>query len=140
MAYQTTAIEKQACFAFGLHCLQKCLHARRPLAGRALGLAFSLVLAALSAGLLALPAQARPFPAQAKTAQFAITDYPNITLDDKARTLSAAAKIRNADNLIVMPLTLGTATYLVKYTEDMAGQIDRIWILSAAEASQLDAD
>jgi hypothetical protein len=100
--------------------------------------------AALSAGILAVaaiamaPARAmdRPIPPEAKRGELAIAQYPGVLLNGKARRVSAAARIRNADNLIVMPSVLGTSKYAVRYTEDFQGEIDRVWILTAEEASR----
>jgi hypothetical protein len=79
-------------------------------------------------------AEGRLFPPEAKKAEFAITQYPVVLLNGKPRRLSPAARIRNADNLIVMPGVLGDVHFAVRYTEDFQGEIDRVWILSSDEA------
>lgn len=59
--------------------------------------------------------------------------YPEITLDGKARRLSAGSRIWNRDNLIQMPASLPTTQMTVHYTEDIEGNIDRVWILTDEE-------
>ncbi|HEY5799142.1 MAG TPA: hypothetical protein VIT92_02925 [Burkholderiaceae bacterium] len=78
----------------------------------------------------------RVIPPEAKKGEFTISQYPSAVLNGKTRRLSVAARIRNADNLIVMPAVLGDSRYIVKYTEDFQGEIDRVWILSSEEAAR----
>lgn len=52
------------------------------------------------------------------------------------RHLSPGALIRNEDNLVQMPASLRGSSFVVNYTENDQGEIDRIWILTAEEASQ----
>ena len=63
-------------------------------------------------------------------------DYPELRVDGKLRHLAPGARIWNQDNLIELPASLRDADLPVNYTEDTQGQIDRVWILSAEEASQ----
>ncbi len=62
--------------------------------------------------------------------------YPAIIIDGKTRNLSAGARIRNEDNLIEQPAYLRDAEFVVNYTENLEGDIDRVWILSKDEASR----
>lgn len=62
--------------------------------------------------------------------------HPQIVIDGKTRSLSVAARIWNTDNLIEMPAALRGSDFKVNYTEDSQGDIDRVWILNADEASQ----
>jgi hypothetical protein len=78
----------------------------------------------------------RPFPANAKRGKMSIVLYPTINIDGQARKLSPGAKIWNQDNLIQMPTSLGSDSYLVNYTENGDGDIDRVWMLTAEEAAK----
>lgn len=97
------------------------------------------LLSGLAIAVLALSALAfdRPLPADAKSGKLSVTSYPNIEIDGKPRTLSGGARIWSPDNLTVVPNALGSATYMAAYTEDMAGAIDRIWLLTADEVAAL---
>jgi hypothetical protein len=86
----------------------------------------------------ALPALAldRPFPQTAKRGKMSPAHYPEIVIDGKKRILSAGSRIWNQDNLIEMPASLRGSDMVVNYTEDMQGEIDRVWILRSEEASR----
>ncbi|WP_293779830.1 hypothetical protein [uncultured Oxalicibacterium sp.] len=75
----------------------------------------------------------RPFPPSAKRGVMTPGMYPEITLDSKARRLSAGSRIWNRDNLIQMPASLPSTQMTVHYTEDIEGNIDRVWILTDEE-------
>ncbi|KQV53918.1 MULTISPECIES: hypothetical protein [unclassified Duganella] len=97
---------------------------------------FLLALAAAIA-LPALPALAgepRPFPPSAKRGKMAFGYAPDIAIDGKPRQLSPAARIFSEENLTLVPSALAEATLIVNYTEDMNGNIDRVWILTQEEA------
>lgn len=87
---------------------------------------------------LALSAHAleRPFPQTAKRGTLSMTDYPKVEMDGKERRLSAGAWIKNENNRIDMPGTLRGREFTVNYTENMQGDIDRVWILSPEEAKK----
>ena len=93
-----------------------------------------MLLAAVSLPALAFE---RPFPAETKNGKLTITAYPQIMVDGKARLLSGGARIWSTDNLTVVPNALGGGTYMVAYTEDMEGAIDRVWLLTAEEVAAL---
>lgn len=81
-------------------------------------------------------ASERPFPASARRGTMSPAHHPQIVIDGQTRNLSAAARIWNSDNLIEMPAALRGSDFKVNYTEDSQGDIDRVWILNADEASQ----
>jgi len=85
---------------------------------------------------IALPALAfeRPFPLTAKRGTMSPSAHPEIMIDGKLRHLSPGARIWNQKNLIEMPAALRGTNLVVNYTEDMHGQIDRVWILTPDEA------
>lgn len=86
---------------------------------------------------LAGPALAldRLFPPQTKRGEMSGVDYPAVKIDGAERRLSAGAWIKNENNTIDMPVTLRGRQFIVNYTETQQGEINRVWILSPAEAS-----
>lgn len=104
-------------------------------AWRAAGLALGVAAAAL---LTSLPAQAfdRLFPPITKRGTLSMESYPDVSMNGKARRLSAGAWIRNENNTIDMPNSLRGRRFVVNYTENGMGEIDRVWILTAAEAAR----
>ena len=78
----------------------------------------------------------RPFPKNAKRGVLEPAPYPTVVINDKTRNLSAGARIWNQKNLIQMPASLRGDKFVVNYTEDTQGRIDRIWILTEDEAKQ----
>ncbi|GGI21413.1 hypothetical protein [Oxalicibacterium faecigallinarum] len=88
---------------------------------------------ALAAAMLPAHAFERPFPPITKRGEIMIGKHPQVVLDGKDRTLSPGAWIRNKQNLIEMPVALYGRKFTVNYTENMEGNIDRVWILSDEE-------
>ena len=84
-----------------------------------------------------LPAQAleRLFPPAAKRGTLSSVDFPTVRLNGTERKLAPGAWIRNENNTIDMPVTLKGRQFTVNYTEDNEGNVNRVWILSPAEAS-----
>ncbi|MTW10464.1 hypothetical protein GM658_07590 [Pseudoduganella eburnea] len=77
----------------------------------------------------------RPFPPNAKRGRMTLGYAPDIIIDGKLRQLSPAARIVSEDNLSVVPGSLSEKDIPVIYTEDMNGNIDRVWILTPEEAN-----
>ncbi|MDQ9168850.1 hypothetical protein Q8A64_00345 [Oxalobacteraceae bacterium R-40] len=92
-----------------------------------------LIIASLS---IAAHAFERPFPQIAKRGTLSMTDYPSIEIDGKERRLAVGAWIKNQNNTIDMPVTLRGREFIVNYTENMQGEIDRVWILRPEEAKR----
>jgi hypothetical protein len=78
----------------------------------------------------------RTFPAHTKRGVMTPADYPAIIINDRQRTLSVGARIRNQTNTIDMPTSLRGQDIVVNYTENNQHEIDRIWILTPEEAAQ----
>ncbi len=79
----------------------------------------------------------RPFPETAQRATLSsLSTYPAILLDKKKRILSVGARIWNQHNLIEMPMYIQGTSFTVNYTENIQGEIDRVWILSPEEANK----
>ena len=99
----------------------------------------ALVLAQLAIGLPTSSLAQTPmraFPATAKRAVLEVTQSPEVLLDGAPRRLSAGARIRAVNNLLVMPATLTGQRVLVHYLTDAQGLLHEVWILSAQEAAQ----
>lgn len=94
---------------------------------------------ALAAALVSsLPAQAleRLFPNTAKRGTLSTVDYPTIRIDGTVRKLSPGAWIRNQANTVDTPASLSGREFIVNYTENPQGDIDRVWILNPEEAAK----
>src|ERR1700712_912088 len=86
---------------------------------------------------LAAPVHAldRLFPPQTKRGEMSNVDFPTVKINGDERRLAAGAWIKNENNTIDMPVTLRGRQFIVNYTEDNLGNVNRVWILSPAEAS-----
>jgi hypothetical protein len=78
----------------------------------------------------------RDFPASTLRGKLTITDYPNVTLNGNTLRLSPGSRIWNTQQLTQTPNSLGSDTYVVNYTLNVQGDIDRVWILTSDEAGQ----
>ena len=99
---------------------------------------YRCVCAALVAISVVAPAtaQTRAFPQNTLRGAIVFGDYPTVTLNGKAKTLTPGSRVRNQDNMIVMAASLAGAKWLVNYTLDMGGeQVRDVWILSPGEAA-----
>jgi len=100
--------------------------------------------AAFAALLFAAGAQAqaqvvmREAPKDVKFAELAVSATPPvIALDGKADRLSPGARIRNTNNLLMLPASLAGKTVPVLYRRDSAGLVHEVWLLTADEARKL---
>jgi hypothetical protein len=91
----------------------------------------------LASASMSVSAQARerPFPLIAKRGTLSMTNYPTVMIDGTARKLSPGAWIKNANNTIDTPISLQGREYIVNYTENNEGDVDRVWILTDHEIS-----
>ncbi len=103
------------------------------LAARRQALAGALLLALLPA--MAQPLPVRQFPPQALRGTLVVTQPPHVTLDDKPAQLSPGARIKGANNLLVMSASLVGQELTVNYTTEQLGLIHEVWILNPAEAA-----
>lgn len=78
----------------------------------------------------------RTFPASTLRGKLTVTDYPIVKINGDVLRLSPGSRIWNANRLTQIPSSLGSDTYLVNYTLNVQGDVDRIWILTSDEASQ----
>ena len=105
----------------------------------------ALFVLSASAALLPLPASAqtdgvtpnvRQFPKAALRGELVVVAAPNITLDGKADRLSPGARIRDANNMLVLSGALVNQTLVVNYLRESAGNVHEVWILSSEEIRQ----
>jgi hypothetical protein len=100
--------------------------------------ALAFFVAALVAGLA--PAQTtvqRPFPAVALRGEIAFGQPPEIQLNGQPARLSPGARIRGANNLILMSGALLGYSAVVHYVVDSTGLVHDVWILTDAERAKL---
>jgi hypothetical protein len=81
-------------------------------------------------------AQTRNFPATALRGDFTVSAAPEVVLNRKAARLAPGARIRGANNLLLLPASITNQRLLVNYTLDLHGQILDVWVLSPAEAAR----
>jgi hypothetical protein len=90
------------------------------------------------ASLLALPVAAqmqRAFPQNALRGAIVFGPAPDIALNGQPARLAPGARIRDTNNLTVVPGGLIGGRYLVNFTVDLYGLVKDIWILTPDEAS-----
>jgi hypothetical protein len=87
---------------------------------------------------LAAPAAAqvqRAFPQSALRGAIVIGVAPDILLNDQRARLAPGARIRDQNNMMVVPSALTGGRYLVNYNIDTSGLVKEVWILRPEEAS-----
>jgi hypothetical protein len=95
-----------------------------------------LLLAA--ACLLALPAVAqvqRNFPQNALRGSIVFGPAPDIILDGQPARLAPGSRIRDMNNMVIVPSGLLGGRFLVHYTIDLYGLVKDVWILTPQEAA-----
>jgi hypothetical protein len=78
----------------------------------------------------------RPFPSKAQRGVMQITQPPEMVLNGQSDRLSPGARIRDANNMLVMSGSLMGQTVLVNFTREPNGMVHEVWILTAEEAAQ----
>ncbi|MEO6362209.1 MAG: hypothetical protein ABIO71_03170 [Caldimonas sp.] len=96
-------------------------------------LAFAL-LAACSSAPTSTGVQ-RNFPKAALRGAVVVGEAPAILLNGKAARLAPGARIRDANNMMVVPGALFGGRFLVHYTVDTSGLVKDVWILRPDEAA-----
>lgn len=76
----------------------------------------------------------RQFPAKALRGNLVVMSTPQVMLDGKPDRLSPGARIRNPQNLIVMPGSVRGKALVVNYVREHNGLIHEVWILTEKEA------
>lgn len=78
----------------------------------------------------------RNFPPNALRGTLVVVDPPQVTINGLAARLAPGARIRGANNILVMSGTIAGQKLLVHYTLDAQGALHDIWILTPAEAAR----
>jgi hypothetical protein len=81
----------------------------------------------------AVPA-VRPFPAAAVRASMVVTRPPEVLIDGQPARVSPGARIRGANNMLVMSGSIVGQRYLVNLVREHTGLVHDVWILTPAEA------
>lgn len=75
----------------------------------------------------------RTFPIGTLRGKFMVVNGPDVQLDGNPDRLAPAARIRSAQNMVVMSGAIIGQLYLVNYTRDAAGLLREVWILTPDE-------
>ena len=78
----------------------------------------------------------RNFPADALRGDFMVVVPPEILINRRSARLAPGARIRGADNLLLLSGTLINQRLLVHYTVDTLGFVRDVWVLTPAEAAK----
>jgi hypothetical protein len=96
----------------------------------------ALLVTSLALVAAAASAQTRNFPATALRGDFTVSATPEVVLNRKPARLAPGARIRGADNMLLLPGTIANQRLLVHYTLDLHGNILDVWVLTPAEAAR----
>ena len=109
-------------------------HVRHPIAAalQAALLGFSLWLGASAHAQLPNP---RQLPANAKLGSMQITMPPDMLINGQPDRLSPGARIRAANNMLVMSGAIVGQRYLVKFVREPGGMVHDVWILNETEVA-----
>ncbi len=89
---------------------------------------------ALAAAVQVAAAQApRNFPATALRGEIVITQPPDLLLNQSPARLAPGARIRGADNMLLLSGAAVNQRLLVHYTLDLHGHLLDVWVLTPAE-------
>ena len=97
------------------------------------------VLALVAAFLLASPAAAqaqRSFPQNALRGAIVFGTAPEIAMNGRPARLAPGSRIRDGNNMMVVPSAVHGGKFLVHYTIDTYGLVKDVWILTPAEAAK----
>jgi hypothetical protein len=76
---------------------------------------------------------ARNFPQNALKGEVIMGHPPELLLNGKPARLAPGARIRGADNMLVMSQTMSGKRYTTLYTLDTLGLVKDVWLLRADE-------
>lgn len=76
----------------------------------------------------------RNFPVGTLRGRFMVVNSPEIQLDGQPERLAPGARIRDAQQMLVMPAAITGQNLLVNYKRDAAGLVREVWILTPDEA------
>lgn len=83
----------------------------------------------------AVPQQRIPrrFPRNALRGEVGFASYPELLLNGKPARLAPGARVKDANNLAVIPNQVQGKKYVVNYTLDTTGYVHDVWILRPDE-------
>jgi hypothetical protein len=96
-------------------------------------------IALAAAFLLASPAAAqvqRNFPQHALRGAIVFGTAPEISVNGQMARLAPAARIRDVNNMALVPSAVHGGKFLVHYTVDTSGLVKDVWILTPHEAAK----
>ncbi|MFM9424925.1 hypothetical protein RCH10_001358 [Variovorax sp. GrIS 2.14] len=76
----------------------------------------------------------RNFPIGTLRGKFMVLNPPEIKLDGDLERMSPGARVRSAQNMLVMPGAIVGQNLLVNYTRDASNLVSQVWILTPDEA------
>ncbi len=99
-----------------------------------LSLALLVVVAPWSAPASAQDMPVRQFPPAAKRGMLTVTAPPQVQINGTPERLAPGARIRNANNMLVMSGALVGQSVVVNYVRERnSGMLQEVWILNPAE-------
>jgi hypothetical protein len=94
------------------------------------------LLAALLLVVTPVSAQMRTIPKEAKVGMIRHLQAMEVEIDGEPQTLAPGAQIRDAENRVVLPVSLSEKSQ-ARYVVDRTGMVFRVWILSPRELAEL---
>lgn len=79
---------------------------------------------------------ARNFPATALRGELVVVQPPEVLVNGQRARLAPGARIRGANNLLVMSGAVVGQRMLVHYTIEPGGELLDVWVLNPAEAAR----
>jgi hypothetical protein len=96
-----------------------------------------VVALALSAPFAVAAQMQRNFPHNALRGELALTNPPDVLLNGEPARLAPGARIRGADNLLLVSGAIVGQKYSVHYTRDTLGLVKDVWLLRSDELQRL---
>ncbi|MFZ6799693.1 hypothetical protein [Undibacterium sp. Di24W] len=78
----------------------------------------------------------RMFPEGIKRGKLSTTALAELVIDGKLRQSAVGIRIYSEDNLTVTPASVDVRNVIIYYQENEFGEIQKVWILTAEEASK----
>ena len=81
-------------------------------------------------------AEERVFPAQTKRGKLTITAQGDVIIDGKLRNITPSTRVYSEEGLIVPIASVAANKLLINFTLNDFGDVEKIWLLTADEASR----
>jgi hypothetical protein len=95
----------------------------------------ALAFVALSLPLIAAAQVQRNFPQSALRGEIGFSAPPDVLVNGRPARLAPGARVRGADNLVVLSGALAGERFVAHYTLDTLGLVKDVWLLRADEAT-----